>query len=81
MISNIDIADRAAIEAIRNARTVRIVINEGTDDKQEYTFSESRGDMTTFRRNLRLSVQDYVMSCYDKMRSEVWKTWIGRDRI
>jgi len=78
MIEIIDPVDRAAIEAIRQARTVRIVINEGTDEEQEYTFSENRGDMTNFRHNLRLSVQDYVRACYDKGRMR--KTRMG-DRL
>ena len=80
MLNNINPADRASIEAIRNARTVRIVINEGEDDEQQFTFCESRGDMTAFRRNLRLSVQDYVRACHEKMRRDMWNTWMRGTR-
>lgn len=77
MLDKIDKVDRRAIESIREARTVRIIINEGTDDECEFNFAENRGNMSDFRRNLRLSVQDYVKDCMDFQRRQMWKTWMG----
>ena len=57
----LDTVERAAVEAIRNARTIRIIIDDGTNNEQHF-FAKIQGDASMdFRRNIRLAVQEYAM--------------------
>ena len=62
----LDPVSRQLVEAIRNAKSIRLVFNEGTDDEQEFFVDERRYDIRQFRRNLRLTVQDYINECQKK---------------
>ena len=57
----LDTVERAAVEAIRNARTIRIIIDDGTNNEQHF-FAKMQDDASMdFRRNIRLAVQEYAM--------------------
>lgn len=59
MLAGINPSDRAIIEAIRDAKSVRIVINEGLDDKKVLLFN-NRDGFKSFCHELRLVVQNYI---------------------
>lgn len=53
--------DRKIVEMMRDARRIKIIID--TDDPScglELTFDSKRNDISDFRRNLRLAVQDFL---------------------
>lgn len=62
----LDPVSRQLVEAIRSAKSVRLVFNEGTDDEQVFVVDERMHDIRQFRRNLRLTVQDYINECQKK---------------
>jgi hypothetical protein len=72
----LDIADRQAVEAIREARTVRIIINEGAEDERSFEFDQTRGDFNHFRHELRLTTQDYINQCYLERKRMQLRNWM-----
>lgn len=59
MLPGINPQDRAIIEAIRNADSVRIIINEGQDNQILLVFHKREG-FKKFCHELRLAVQEYI---------------------
>lgn len=53
----LDVADRRCVEAIRGAREIRIIINNG---EESFFFSETRGAFPVFKSELRYAVQNYM---------------------
>ena len=64
----LDFAERQFVEAIRDAKSVRIIINEGTDDERGFFVEEKRHDIRQFRRNVRYAIQDYLNECHRKLQ-------------
>lgn len=67
-MTKISPVDREAIEAIRGAKSVRIIIEDGRNERTEFIFNGRRaGDFRMFVRALRLAVQEYVAGCYKQV--------------
>lgn len=59
-------ADRMLVEAIRSARSIKLVIDEGTGDERQFVIDESRNDIQKFKHDLRLTVQDFINQEYKR---------------
>ena len=64
----LDVAERQFVESIRDAKSVRIVINQGMDNEREFLVNDKEYDISQFRRNLRYTLQDYINECNLSMR-------------
>lgn len=60
-------ADRMLVEAIRSARSIKLVIDEGTGDERQFVIDESRNDIQKFKHDLRLTVQDFINQEYKRL--------------
>lgn len=61
-------ADRMLVEAIRSARSIKLVIDEGTGDERQFVIDGSRNDIQKFKHDLRLTVQDFINQEYKKFQ-------------
>ena len=66
-IAMLEPADRMLVEAIRSARSIKLVIDEGTGDERQFVIDESRNDIQKFKHDLRLTVQDFINQEYKRL--------------
>ena len=55
----LDSYERRTCERIREAHTIKIVLDEGTPEMQVLLVSETLRDIRTFRNGLRLALQNH----------------------
>ncbi len=61
-MARLDNAERCIVETVRRAQRIQIIIDsEDSSNYLELRFDSRRTDISEFKRNLRLAVQDYFM--------------------